>query len=101
MPSDKEVLKKTFRKNESVVSRTIADEKLLVPVRGDLADMQRIFSLNPVAEHIWEHLDGKQNLEDIRDTVLDSFDVGKDQVEADMSEFIEELLEAGLILEAE
>jgi len=92
---------KVFKKNESVVSRKIADEILLVPVRGTLVDMQRIFSLNPVAEHVWERLDGKRNLENIRDSILDDFDIRKEQAEADLSDFVAELLEANLIIEVQ
>lgn len=101
MALSRDVLSKTFKKNRSIVSRKIADEMLLVPVRGHLADMERIFTLNPVAEHIWEKLDGKQNMEDLRNSLLDAFDVDKEQAEADLSEFIGELLDADLILEAE
>ncbi|MBW1743973.1 MAG: PqqD family protein [Deltaproteobacteria bacterium] len=90
---------KVFRKNESVVSRKIAEEMLLVPVRGRLANMQRIFTLNPVAEYIWQELDGQRNLGDIRSGVLRTFEVKKDQAGKEISEFIDELLEADLIRE--
>jgi hypothetical protein len=93
-----EMWNKVFRKNESVVSRKIADEMLLVPVRGRLANMQRIFSLNPVAEYVWEQLDGERNLNDIRSGVLAHFDVKREQADIDIREFMEELVQAGLII---
>ena len=99
MFSGRDSREKIFKKNEFVVSRKIADEILLVPVRGRLVDMQRIFSLNPVAEYVWERLDGKRSLEHIRDSILDDFDIGAEQAEADLSEFVAELLEANLIIE--
>jgi hypothetical protein len=91
--------RKVFKKNESVVSRRIAEEMFLVPIRGELADMKRIFSLNPVAEYIWQELDGERNLEDIRKGVLDAFDVNKREADDDISQFIDELLTADLITE--
>jgi hypothetical protein len=50
-----------------------------------------------VAEFIWEQLDGEKSLKDIRDGVLNAFDVKEEQAETDIFEFIEELLEAKLI----
>jgi hypothetical protein len=99
--SSKDDRKKVFKKNESIVSRKIADEMLLVPVRGELADMQKIFSLNPVAEHVWECLDGTLDFKDICNKIVDSFDVEQKQAETDVFEFIDDLLAADLIVEVD
>jgi hypothetical protein len=93
-----DILSKVFKKNENVVSRRIAGEFLLVPVRGKLADMQRIFTLNPVAEYIWQGL-GEKNLNDICNGVVSTFEVKKEQAENDIREFIEQLLDTDLIKE--
>jgi hypothetical protein len=85
-----------YRKNADVVSRRIADELFLIPIKGNIADMQRIFTLNPVAEYIWQQIEVK-NLDEIRDGILDGFDVEKERAEADIQELIRELLEAELI----
>lgn len=91
-------MEKVF-KEEHIASREVAGETILVPIRGKLAEMQRIFSLNPVAQYIWKELDGKRSLEEIRDGVMTNFAVGKEQADGDIQEFIDELLEAGLIKE--
>jgi hypothetical protein len=90
--------KKVYRKVEEIVSRRIADEMFIVPIRGRLADMKQIFVVPEVAE-FWKHLDGKQNLEEILDEIKATYDVGRQQAEEDLQKFIEELLEAGLIEE--
>ena len=87
----------TYRKKENIVTRSIAGETLLVPIYGELANMERIFTLDQVAAFVWEQLDGKRSLKDIRDDVLNTFEVNKEQVEKDISEFIDELLKADLI----
>lgn len=92
---------KVFKKEKSVVSRKIAGELFLVPVSGKLADMQNFYALTPVAEFIWERLDGKTGLDEIREAVLARFDVTREQAEADISEFAEELATVGLVLEDE
>lgn len=90
-----------FRKQESVVSRSIAGETILVPIRGELADMEKIFSLEQVGEFIWQQIDAKQSLSDICDRIVESFDVERATAEADVEEFIAELQEAGLIVEGQ
>ncbi len=93
--------KSVYKKRADVVSRDIAGETILVPIRGQLADMQRIFALNPVAQYIWEHLNGEQTLEEIRSGLIESFEIEEERAERDLHEFIDELLEADLIVGVE
>lgn len=86
-----------YRKKEEIVTRRIAEETLLVPIRSNLAEMQRIYGLNPVAEYIWQQLDGKRNLADVYDGVVINFDVKKEQAKSDIQEFILQLLESDMI----
>jgi len=92
-------LKAVYRKKEDIVTRRIAGETILVPIRSNLADMQGIYSLNPVAEFIWEQLDGNQNLQQIRDGVTLSFDVASTAAQKDMIDFINQLLDQSIIEE--
>jgi hypothetical protein len=91
------MLEKTYTRNDNIVTRKISGELLLVPIQGNLADMQRIFTLNPVGEHIWKGLDGERNLQDICRGVVREFEVEEADAAADIREFIGELLEADLI----
>ena len=90
---------KVFMRNSDVISRKIAGELFLVPVKGKMADMENIFALTAVAEYIWDRLDGRKSLNEILNNVVDRFDVEHEQVESDIQEFIMELLGAGLITE--
>ena len=92
-------LSSIYRKKEDIVTRSIAGETLLVPIRSNLADMQRIYGLNPAAENIWQQLDGKRNLTEIHNGLMANFDVEKEQAETDIREFISQLIEAGIIEE--
>jgi hypothetical protein len=88
---------KIYRRNEEIVTRKIAGELFLVPIRGNLADMQRIFVLNPVAEFVWQKIDEQKTLDEICKGVVARFDVEEERGNSDVREFIDELLEAGLI----
>ena len=90
-----------FEKTENIVTRSIAGELFLVPIAGNLANMQRIFALTAVAEFIWERLDGRMSLKDIRGAVLAGFEVTEEQADADIAEFVTELLKEGLVRKVE
>jgi hypothetical protein len=87
-----------FKKREEIVAREIAGETILVPIRGRLADMQNIFSLNPVAEYIWRHLNGVKSVEEISMKILENYDMEKEEVDKDLHEFINDLLKEDLIV---
>ncbi len=80
-----------------VVARHVAGEHLLVPIRGRLAEIQQIFTLNTVARCIWDQLDGRRSLGEIRDAVLERFDADPARVEQDLQEFIAQAREAGIV----
>jgi hypothetical protein len=90
---------KVFIRNSDVISRKIAGELFLVPVKGNIADMENIFALTDVAGYIWDRLDGRKSLNEILNNVVDRFDVEHEQAESDIREFIMELMGAGLVTE--
>ena len=93
-------LNSIYRKKDSIVTRQIAGETLLVPIRSQVADMQNIFALtHSTAEYIWQQLDGKQNLQHIHQGIMDNFQVENQQALSDLQEFISRLLAAGIIEE--
>ncbi|MBN1268457.1 MAG: PqqD family protein [Kiritimatiellae bacterium] len=88
-----------YRKKESLLSRQIAGETIVVPIRGKLADMQRIFALNSVAEHIWDRIDGRRDTDEIRRGIVERFEIDEVQARRDLDEFVRQLLDAGLVEE--
>jgi hypothetical protein len=88
-----------YQREENIVSREIAGETILVPIRGKLADMQNIFTLNTVGAYIWDQLDGINSLAQILDSLLDQFEVDRQEAEEDILEFIDLTAEKGLTAE--
>ena len=99
MAFDKEIWGKAFKIRKEIVSREIAGETILVPIKGKLANMNRIFAVDDVAEYIWQQLDGQKKVADIRDGVIELYDVAKEQAREDLLDFIEKLKKADLISE--
>ncbi len=87
-----------LRKNGDAVTRTIAGETLLVPIRGRLADLRQIFSLNPVAAHVWESIDGAHDISGLAHEVAAVFDVDREQAVSDVRVFVRQLVDAGLVV---
>ncbi len=76
-----------------MVFRKIEDETILVPVRRNVGDLDNIYVLNDVAAMVWELIDGKRSLEEIRDAVYDRYDVSPEVAYSDIKELIGELEE--------
>jgi hypothetical protein len=89
--------KRVYRIKGEVVSRRIAGEDLLIPIRGRLADMQRIFALDPVAAHIWSGMDGARDLDGILKSILETFEVTEDRARSDLDAFVSQLEGFGLL----
>jgi hypothetical protein len=89
-----------YRKKDEIVARAIAGETILVPVMGSIADMQRIFALNPVGEFIWARLNGEKSLRQIGCEISEAFDVDGERALSEAEEFAGELLKEGLVEKA-
>jgi hypothetical protein len=61
-------------------------------------DGRELVTLNAVGTQIWEHLDGQRGVTDLVDELLGNFDgVTREQFEADVVTYLDELHEAGLL----
>lgn len=79
------------------MTRVIAGEMLIVPVRGRVGDLDSIYTLNEVAARIWQLIDASVPVAQIIEVVAREFEVATEEARRDVLEFIESLEEAGLI----
>jgi hypothetical protein len=86
-------LNQRYRRNENFVYRKIEKETLLVPIQDNVGDMGCIYNLNEIGAFIWEHLDGSNSLETIKENILDEFDTSPDIAEEDLNDFMTQLKE--------
>ena len=92
-------LDKVYRKNDSIVSRKIADEFILVPIRQDVGDLGSIYTLNEVAARIWELIDGKRKVGEIKERIVEEFEVTPEEAEKDLIGHLRQLEEIKAITE--
>ena len=81
----------------SFVTRQIAGETLIVPVAGQVADLDSIYVLNEVASRIWELVRSPITADRIAEIVAGEFDVSRERAAEDVAEFLESLGERRLI----
>jgi hypothetical protein len=90
-------LERRLAKDPSIVARRIADELILVPIRHRAGDVESIYTMNEVACRIWELIDGQRQVHQIRDVILEEYDVGLEEAEADLVDFLQQLAHAGAV----
>lgn len=90
-----------YVRSSSVVSRVIAGETLIVPIRGGVGDLASIYSLNPVATTIWNSIAEPRTKDEIGQRIQEEYDVESDAVLSDVESFLKEMTAGGLIQAAE
>lgn len=86
-----------YARSQSVVSRVIAGETLIIPVRRGVGDLASIYSLNSVASAVWQAIQRPCRKEEIVDALEREFVVTREQIEPDVSKFLDEMQAAGLV----
>jgi hypothetical protein len=86
-------LDKVYSKSDSIVFRKIADEFILVPIRKNVGDLESIYTLNETGARIWELIDGKNKVKEIKEKIVEEFEVTPEKAEKDIVEHLMQLEE--------
>src|SRR6202048_1152770 len=86
-----------FVRSQSVVSRRVDEETLIVPVRGKVGDLASIYSFNEVASLIWQLLEMPRDVSELVSAVEREYDVDRQQAQQDVSKFLNDMLSVGLL----
>jgi hypothetical protein len=84
-------LEKVYKKSDSIVSRKIGDEFILVPIKQDVGDLESIYTLNETAARIWELIDGKIKVRDIKERIVQEFEITPTEAERDLIQHLQQL----------
>jgi hypothetical protein len=86
-----------FLRSQSVVSRRVAGETLIVPVRGKVGDLASIYSFNGSGSLIWERLQSPTGLTELVSAVEHEYEVAPELAQKDVTQFLNDMLSVGLI----
>ncbi len=82
-----------LRKNKDIVTRVIDDETILLPIYKTSDEINCIYTLNKVGSRLWELIDGKSTLGEIKKQVLKEFDTTPTEAYKEIAKFLKDLKE--------
>jgi hypothetical protein len=94
-------LAKRFVKDNQAVTRSIAGETIIVPVRSGVSDLNSIYSLNEVGTAVWQLIDGQRTVEQVVEAIGDEYEVPPEQAAKDVADYLGKLEAEGLIRQSE
>jgi hypothetical protein len=100
MPGPRFVAAASAPDRPSFVTRQIAGETLIVPVAGNVADLESVYVLNEVGSRVWELLRTPVAVDEIVTTVVDEFAVDPARAREDLVAFLDALVSRGLVRHA-
>jgi hypothetical protein len=86
-----------FVRSQAVVSRRVAGETLVVPVRGKVGDLASIYSFNQTGSLIWQSLESPRGFAELVGIVEQEYAVLHDQARCDVKQFLHDMLLADLV----
>jgi len=81
-----------FKLSDEVLSQEVNGETVLLDLEGE-----SYFGLNEVSTRVWQLLQLEHSVAGIVDTLLDEYDVSREQLESDVSDLLGKFTDAGLI----
>ena len=73
------------------VTRTVGDELVIVPLSGNVAQMNRLFTLNETGKFIWDNSEKCTDIKCMVVLLTENFDVLPDAALTDLEAFLEKM----------
>ena len=86
-----------YKRSNSIVERAIAGEHLLVPIRGEVADLRKLFALNESAKILWDALAEPTDEDHLVGLLLEKFRADEPTVRNDVRELLNEMVARKLV----
>lgn len=84
-------LKSVISHSPDIVTKKTGNEYVLVPLANNIADMNKLFTLNETGAFIWELIDGKKNVGEIVAKFTEEFDIDHETATKDILSFIKNM----------
>ncbi|WP_282039837.1 PqqD family protein [Saccharicrinis aurantiacus] len=87
-----------YKKSIDFVEKQIGNETVLVPISDNIADMNKVFTLNEVGTFIYSKINNKNSVSDILSALTEEYEVNAMIAQNDMEQFISHAISKGVIL---
>jgi len=81
-------LQTLYRLKTKFVAREVGAEMILVPLTGNVAQMNELFTLNETARFIWQNTGENTTLADIESLMTTEFDIDAETAKEDIGKFM-------------
>ena len=85
--------------NPDFIPRELMDDFLLLPSGQTALDFNGIITLNEMGRDIFQLLPQVEDEEALTQRLLEEYDVGEEELRADLSEFLSQLRERNILLD--
>lgn len=79
------------------MSRVVANEAIVVPIRRGAADMDSIYTFNETGTTLWAMIEAKRSTAELAAHLESEYGLSAESAAADTERFLADLAEAGLI----
>ena len=84
-------MERCYQKNSLTISKMIDSEVFLIPSQDNLVDLENVYILDGIGTRIWELIDGKRSVKQIKEIVAKEYEVEPQQLEDDLSTIFKQL----------
>jgi hypothetical protein len=84
-------LKTLYNMKPKFVARAVGNEMILVPLSGNVAQMNELFTMNETARFIWENTNESTTLADLETLMTEEFDIDSKTAKEDIEKFLAHL----------
>ena len=88
---------KSYTKKDDFVTRSIAEETIIVPIRGGVGDLNSIYTLNEMGTRIWELMNDQTDIDKMAEIISSEYEVSIEEAKKDIAKFLSSLESVGLI----
>ncbi len=97
MPASSEKPRRDIRRSRDVVSRVVAEEAIVVPIRRGTADMDSIFTFNEAGTKLWALIETNRSASELAAHLETEYGLSAEKAAADTEQFLADLIDAGLV----
>ena len=86
-------LKSLQKIKKGFVTREVGEELVLVPLTGNVAQMNELFTMNETGKFIWENINDDTTIDELADKMVEVFEVSPEIARRDICGFLEKMSE--------
>ena len=80
-----------YHMKSKFVAREVGNELIIVPLSGNVAQMNELFTMNETAKFIWENIAENTKIEDIENAMTNTFDIDTETAKKDILIFLTQI----------